>query len=490
MLGILRRYSVFTLVRVVSMMLALSWFATPRWSASAQETEPVFFATASGLVTLGASAPAWYAARLSVTADTPMPDPAAGAAGFFLVTDGLAAIIDQKANRTTLLSTGGSIFVDPGVDASLSAIGGDATVWRIAVVADGENPAIAGGDGVDRSLSTTGDADSAAGSDAVRSIELRFGALADGDSVTLGDDGWATPIAVSLSGEGLFSDGSVIAEGRLVAIAPSNGGVEITADAGDAVIGYVAMSPSLDPESLGAADVSTTAGASRAPIVPTPTQSSVSDGSAPPDSETAPEPTSTPTPMPTPDTSDTDGDGLTATEEASAGTDPTKPDTDGDGLSDGREVKEIGSNPLLLDTDGDGVTDGDEVSGTFGAISPTVADSDNDGLSDGDELFVHHTDPVTFDTDVDGDGDGAEVAAGTDPLTVNDRDGDLIGDTLEAYFHTNPDNADSDEDMLSDYYELFVTKTDPNVYDTDGDGTGDAVENASGTNPLDPASHP
>lgn len=187
---------------------------------------------------------------------------------------------------------------------------------------------------------------------------------------------------------------------------------------------------------------------------------------------------------------DSDDDGLTDAEEAALGTNPSKPDSDGDGVSDGEEVKFLETDPLALDSDGDGVTDGDEASGTFGNISPTNDDSDFDGLSDGDEMFLHHTDPTRPDTDQDGEMDGAEISAGHDPLVLNDRDGDLLGDGLELYYHTNPDNPDSDEDQLTDTYELFTTFTDPNVFDTDGDGTGDAVENASGTNPNDPASHP
>lgn len=486
MLGMFRRFSIFNGVLVVLMTLAIAGLAVRPWSASAQQTEPVFFATASGVIPLGSSAPAWYAVRLSVSAGASTPDPAAGANGFFLVTGGSLAVTDQQANRTTLLSNGGSLFVGSDVNASLSAVDADATVWRIAVVADGENPPIVEGADIPRPLSTTGDADPGAAPDAVRSIELRLGMIPDGGSVTLGADGWAMPLVVSLAGEGLFGDGSAIAEGRMVAIAPSNAGIELAADAGPAVIGYVAMSPSLDPASLAASGRSVTTGASRASLGPTPTLSAGNGNTATTESETAPEPTATPTP----DTSDADGDGLTAAKEASLGTNPSNPDTDGDGLSDGQEVKDFETNPLLIDTDGDGVTDGDEASGTFGNISPTQSDTDFDGLSDGDELFLYHTNPTVGDTDVDGAVDGAEVAAGTDPLVLNDRDGDFLGDALEAYYGTNPDNPDSDEDMLTDTYELFTTGTDPNLYDTDGDGTGDAVENASGTDPLDPASHP
>jgi len=70
---------------------------------------------------------------------------------------------------------------------------------------------------------------------------------------------------------------------------------------------------------------------------------------------------------------DTDGDGLTDAQEASLGTDPTKPDTDGDGLSDGYEVATSLTNPLLADHDGDGFSDGKEVSlGTNPKLASSV----------------------------------------------------------------------------------------------------------------------
>ncbi|PIQ67431.1 hypothetical protein COY25_01390 [Candidatus Uhrbacteria bacterium CG_4_10_14_0_2_um_filter_41_7] len=67
---------------------------------------------------------------------------------------------------------------------------------------------------------------------------------------------------------------------------------------------------------------------------------------------------------------DTDGDGLTDTEEAKAGTDPTKPDTDNDQLNDREEVQVYSTDPLDPDTDSDGYLDGLEVSGGFNPNGP------------------------------------------------------------------------------------------------------------------------
>jgi hypothetical protein len=482
------RLPVLTTVSLTVAVLLLVAGVAAGSRAAAQEHDAEFFAVASGLVTMGSAAPAWYAAQVTVQPDKPMPDPAAGAAGFVLAIDGSLAVTDQAAKQSTLLQPRGAIFVNAAAEIELGATADAVTVWRIAIVSSDAEAPMTEGDGVSRPLSSTGKADPAAAQDAVRSVEFRLGALDQGDSVTLGDDGWMAPLVGALSGEGMFGNGSAVAEGRFAVVVASNGIVEITADSGPSVIGYVAMSPSLDPDSLGATTAPATDATRQQASAPAAAQSGESTNPAPSDSEPASEPT--PTPTSTPDTSDADNDGLTADEEKTLGTDPNNSDSDADGLSDGHEVKDLGSNPLLLDTDGDGVTDGDEASGTFGNISPTIADSDNDGLSDGDELFIYHTKPDTSDTDVDGILDGAEITAGSDPLVLTDRDGDLLGDGLEAYFGTNPDNPDSDEDMLTDTYELFTTFTDPNVYDTDGDGTGDAVENASGTNPLDPASHP
>lgn len=469
-----------TMVRAaVVIVLLAAWGAGGGTRAWAQDGGPVFFTVASGTVAMGSAAPAWYAAHVTVMPGEAMPDPTAGTAGFVLVTDGTMVVSDE-VDEVTLLRPGSAMFAGADSAMTFTATDGEATVWRIAVVAADAPPPLVEGNIVTRVLSANGEADSAAAPEAVRAIELRLGALDAGESATLGDDGWAVPLMAALSGEGGLSDGSTVAEGRFVARSDGGVTVEISADAGPAVIGYIAMSPSLDLDAPGGGSNASGSGGPGNGQSEVPASPSASGGS-----DTPPQPTEEPT-EPVADTSDADDDGLTADEEASLGTNPSRPDSDDDGINDGHEVNDHGTNPLALDTDGDGVTDGDEVSGQYGAISPTNADTDYDGLSDGDELFLHHTNPMLSDTDNDGLGDASDP----DPLVFNDRDGDFLGDGHEAYYGTNPDNPDSDEDMLTDTYELFTTGTDPNLFDTDGDGTGDAVENASGTNPLDPASHP
>ena len=453
---------------------------------SAQSTSPVFFTVATGVIETGPDEVTWYAARVTVDPGQSLADPAAGTAGFVLVTSGSIVVTDDDTRPVAVLQPAGAFFVSPAARLSYSAVDTEATLWRIAVAPSDAPPPLAEGNGVDRPLSATSQGDVSAEPSSVRAIELRLGALDPGDSATLGGDGWMVPLVASLTGDGVLGDGSVVAEGRMVARSDSGTSVDISADDASAVIGYVAVSAPLG--SLGSAEGITASQSATGPTAFGATPPASSNGSQ---NASASEPTPTPTPTEAvADTSDADDDGLTADEETALGTNPSRPDTDDDGINDGMEVKDYETNPLALDTDGDGVTDGDEVSGEYGAISPTNADSDYDGLSDGDELFLHHTNPVMSDTDTDGESDGAEIAANRDPLVLNDRDGDYLGDGLEAYYGTNPDNPDSDEDMLSDTYELFTTGTDPNVYDTDGDGTGDAVENASGTDPLDPASHP
>lgn len=471
----------------VVLLLLVTGIVTTRPLAYAQGTSPAFFTVASGVVTSGPSAPAWYAARLSIQPGEPMSDPAVGSAGFLLATGGATAVTDLQSNHLTLLQQGSALFVSTAAEMSFSATSSEATVWRIAVVSSEAVAPLTEGMGVERPISSIGEADPAAGPEAIRAIELRLGALDQGQSASLGTDGWAIPLVAALSGNGMLGDGSMIADGRIVA--RTGAPIEISAGDGPAVIGYVAMSPSLDPASFGVAgadDATNSTSADNGSSQPTDPPAIDGANGTP---TTVAQPTEIPTEIPL-DTSDADDDGLTAAEESTLGTNPSGPDTDDDGLSDGQEVNDYETNPTSLDTDGDGVTDGDEVMGQFGNLSPTMADTDYDGLSDGDEMFLHFTDPTRPDTDQDGLMDGEEIAASLDPLVLNDRDGDFLGDGLEAYYGTNPDNPDSDEDMLTDTYELFTTSTDPNRFDTDGDGTGDATENASGTDPLDPASHP
>lgn len=474
------RYSVRSLLAAAASLLLLVGMSGYRSQAAALADAPAFFTTATGLVELGPAAPVWYATRLNLTETSASPDPAAGSAGFILVIDGTVAVSDTESKRTTLLAEQSSMFVAPNAELSLLAVDGDAMAWRIAVVAEGSESPIAAGAGVPRPLTTTGEGIADAPDGALRSIELRMGAIGQDTIANLAFGNVAVPLVVLLSGEIYFSNNATTAEGQFAVPPPNdvNPGMLVSTDAAPATIGFITIGPALDPALFTASE---TVSASRNSVRATDKANS----------NTAPIAAPTVQPTATPDTSDADGDGLTADEEAALGTDPNNPDTDGEGLSDGREVKEIGSNPLLIDTDGDGVTDGDEVSGVFGDIQWQWADSDSDGLSDGDELFVHLTDPASGDTDGDIARDGEEIAAGTDPLTFTDTDGDTLSDAYETRaLGTNPTSVDSDADQLWDNFEVFVTLTDPNRFDTDGDGTGDAVEHASGTNPLDPNSHP
>ncbi|MFT7623350.1 MAG: hypothetical protein ACI9WU_002533, partial [Myxococcota bacterium] len=137
---------------------------------------------------------------------------------------------------------------------------------------------------------------------------------------------------------------------------------------------------------------------------------------------------------------DEDGDGLLDDDEASLGTDPTKPDSDGDGLTDGVET-DYGS---PVDTDQDGV------------IDALDSDSDDDGLSDATE--------GSADTDIDGipdwrdpddDNDGITTAAEVQDAAEHGDDPDQDG---VPSWH----DGDSDADNLLDAEE--------GTADIDGDG--------------------
>jgi len=181
---------------------------------------------------------------------------------------------------------------------------------------------------------------------------------------------------------------------------------------------------------------------------------------------------------------DSDGDGISDAGEAALGSDPNDADSDDDGVPDGSELAPD------RDSDGDGVPN---------VLDP---DSDNDGLFDGTELGFGCDDPATdlaagscradadagatttnpldADTDHGGATDGSEdfnlngkVDTGeTDPTAghgddddgVSDRDGDGLGDELEAFLHSDPDDADSDDDGALDGEEANPSA------DTDRDG--------------------
>ncbi len=117
-------------------------------------------------------------------------------------------------------------------------------------------------------------------------------------------------------------------------------------------------------------------------------------------------------------------------------------------------------------------------------------DLDGDGLTNGEEAILG-TDPNVADTDGDGLSDGAEVNThGTNPLLA-DTDGDGLSDSVEINTHlTNPLAADTDSDGLTDGQEINIYGTNPLVADSDGDGFGDGVEVRLGSNPAVAASIP
>ncbi len=80
---------------------------------------------------------------------------------------------------------------------------------------------------------------------------------------------------------------------------------------------------------------------------------------------------------------------------------------------------------------------------------------------------------------------------------LDDRDGDLLPNSLEDTTCTDPDNSDSDGDGLSDGVEdanqngiKDPGETNPCDADTDNDGYTDGEEVAAGTDPLDAADNP
>jgi MYXO-CTERM domain-containing protein len=163
---------------------------------------------------------------------------------------------------------------------------------------------------------------------------------------------------------------------------------------------------------------------------------------------------------------DVDLDGLSASEEATYGTDPTDADTDDDGVLDGDEATgtsdDVGNAALDCDSDGDGLFDGTEA-------GVTLADSNTDVAAgcfvpDGD---AETTDPYLRDTDGGGLADG-------------DEDWDLDGAVDAACWETDPndpgDDVDTDGDGVADVLELRGADASVSDVDSDGDGIADAVE--------------
>ncbi|MCL8493987.1 YPDG domain-containing protein [Corynebacterium sp. B5-R-101] len=216
-----------------------------------------------------------------------------------------------------------------------------------------------------------------------------------------------------------------------------------------------------------------------------------------------------------PDSEDTDddNDGVNDKDEEAAGTDPKNPDSDGDGVNDGDEDTDGDGKPnkeesdadsdKVTDKDKDGIPDiidKDDEDGPEGdkdgdgIKNSEDPDADGDGVSNDDEKEAG-LDPLNPDTDGDGindgdedtDGDGkknkdeSEVPEGS----VEDKDGDGLGDTGvtdkdpedgEADITDGPLTNDTDNDGIPD-------AVDPDI---DGDGVNNSDEKAAGTDPYNP----
>ena len=147
-------------------------------------------------------------------------------------------------------------------------------------------------------------------------------------------------------------------------------------------------------------------------------------------------------------------------------TDPRDPDSDGDGLLDGGErwAATLGRSLTLHPgdpVDARAIADltatlqrlRDELPGRESApavepwrvnpdgsytflgeadvkTSPFLPDTDGDGLSDGQEVFIYGTDPTNPDTDGDGRDDRDELLTGTDPLTPDFPDLEVVAEDI------------------------------------------------------------
>ncbi len=158
---------------------------------------------------------------------------------------------------------------------------------------------------------------------------------------------------------------------------------------------------------------------------------------------------------------DSDGDGLSDDQEASFGTDPTKPDSDGDGLNDGVEIR-MGLKPQ-------------DNPANLNIISGCAAtnDQDNDGLNDCEERVIG-TDACISDTDGDGIPDIVEQNGGTNPLIaedLQDDDRDGVSNVGEIEKHTDPLSADKQFQQEHGYgYSIVEAKATPDgraCYDID-----------------------
>ncbi|NVM52610.1 MAG: DUF4332 domain-containing protein [Candidatus Helarchaeota archaeon] len=127
----------------------------------------------------------------------------------------------------------------------------------------------------------------------------------------------------------------------------------------------------------------------------------------------------------------------------------------------------------------------------------TLNDRDGDGLNDSIEVSQGVSNKYRYDTDADGLNDKYEIDNGIDPSDC-DTDEDGLIDKYEYVYGTNASNRDSDGDGIYDYLEiagwiisfnysgqLFQMRvfSNPALNDTDGDGYSDGAEYWSGLNP-------
>ncbi len=211
---------------------------------------------------------------------------------------------------------------------------------------------------------------------------------------------------------------------------------------------------------------------------------------------------------------DADLDGLSASLEATLGTDPDNSDSDADGIDDDVETNA----GTAIDTDSDGTIDALDTDSDDDSLSDLLegtSDPDGDGspayrdLDDDDDGIPTHLEaddatllgdddpdndllPSWLDTDADDDGvdDGVEGRTDLDgdgllnyldpddtdgPL--GDPDGDHLTNADETLAGTDPHNADSDHDGIADDIEVGDDLGTPR--DSDGDGTIDALDTDS-----------
>ena len=239
------------LLFVAALALVAMFSASPE-QVDAAEASTVY-AVAAGVIELGPVTPVWHSSSLDLVQDETLPDPAAGAAGFLVVVDGIVLAENGQTGLRTFVQGNGALFLAVDDAVTLTALGDDAVAWRIAVVPEGASDPIARGEGVGRPVLAEGLGDDEAVDGAIRSIELRIGELSDGDEVQVGGDEETIPIACALFNSVIPGAGDSIREARCRATPEPDveGPLRLFADDGDAVIAVVVVGSALDPDNLG-----------------------------------------------------------------------------------------------------------------------------------------------------------------------------------------------------------------------------------------------